>query len=765
MEGNVLLINLILWPFAAAIICYLSGWKRMPFGVNGSTETELDAKKRKDFRNILVIASLVIEVMLYVFAIISSEKQGYVLHIDKICGLGLNLSFSGFRVVYVGVALLMWSMTALFSREYFAHYRNRNRYYFFFLMTLGATLGVFMSGDLYTAFVFFEIMSFTSYTWVAHDEKPGAMRAAGTYLAVAVIGGLVMLMGIMMLYFKLGTLMINELCAAATVVFEKGEDTGYMFVAGICILFGFGAKAGMFPLHIWLPKAHPVAPAPASALLSGVLTKSGVYGVLVLCFEIFSGNKSWGILILVLGVITMFTGAVLAVFSIDLKRTLACSSMSQIGFILTGCATSVLLSHSPHISQTGSTTVGNANLISSVIYGSGETSLAAAGTVLYMVNHSLFKLVLFMCAGAIYMKLHKLDLNEIRGFGRGNKPLMVLFGIGALGIMGVPLFSGYISKTLIHEGIVEYAHELEGAAHTAIKAVEYLFLLSGGMTIGYMLKLFIAIFVEKPNPMKKSPAHKHARNDSSRDESAHEHHIDLNAKWKMSPLSTLALIIPAIIIVVCGVIPSLYIDHLSTYMSNMTHAPEIEHIAIFSLENLKGFAISLTIGLLVYLFIRKALMKEEDGVKIYVNRWPKALDLEELIYRPLLLKALPGLFAGLFKGLIRLTEIVWSGMLIIPEKSFKGLIKLTELFWMGIVSFGKAIGFVASSFGEAIIYSIKKLFFKDLQENKPNPLMERLYVKFDASDRALRIIEATISYSIIWLLLGLIGTILFLILY
>ena len=173
-------------------------------------------------------------------------------------------------MVYVGVALLMWSMTALFSREYFAHYRNRNRYYFFFLLTLGATLGVFMSGDLYTAFVFFEIMSFTSYTWVAHDEKPGAMKAAGTYLAVAVIGGLVMLMGIMMLYFKLGTVMINEICEAAIPVFESGEDTAYMFVAGICILFGFGAKAGMFPLHIWLPKAHPVAPAPASALLSGV---------------------------------------------------------------------------------------------------------------------------------------------------------------------------------------------------------------------------------------------------------------------------------------------------------------------------------------------------------------------------------------------------------------------------------------------------------------------------------------------------------------
>lgn len=746
MEGNILLISLILWPFASAVICYLAGWRRIPYGVPESTESESEAKARKEFRNILVIGSVFLEIVLYVLAILSLGKNGNTLHVDKICGLDINLYFGGFRTVYVGVALLMWSMTALFSREYFAHYRNRNRYYFFFLLTLGATLGVFMSGDLYTAFIFFEIMSFTSYTWVAHDEKPGAMKAAGTYLAVAVIGGLVMLMGIMMLYHKLGTLMISELreAAAACWLKAKGSDRTFIFVSGICILFGFGAKAGMFPLHIWLPKAHPVAPAPASALLSGILTKSGVYGVLILCFEIFSGNESWGVLMLVLGVITMFTGAVLAVFSVDLKRTLACSSMSQIGFILTGCAISVLLSETYYTTTDPSASDAIAIYLEFL---TEETALSAAGTVLYMVNHSLFKLVLFMCAGAIYMKLHKLDLNDIRGFGRGNKLLMVLFGVGALGIMGVPLFSGYISKTLIHEGIVEYAHELTGAAHTAVKIVEYLFLLSGGMTVGYMIKLFVAIFIEKP--VQKTEAHLAKGTNTSKEKQTekntheeHEHHAE-SGKWKISPLSAIALIIPACIIVVCGIIPSIYIDNLSVYMSDITHAPEIEHISIFSLENLKGFAISLTIGLLVYLFIRKALMKEESGRKIYVNRWPAKLDLEELIYRPLLLKALPGLFIGIFKGLIRFTEIIWNGL----------------------VKFGKGVGFVTSAFAESVIYSVRKIFFKNLQENKKSPLMEKLYARFDAGDRVLRIVEATISYSIIWLMLGLIGTILFLLFY
>ncbi len=722
MDGNIILLNLILWPMASAVICYLSGWKKTPYGSEGSTESETEMRVRKHFRDHLVIASIVLECVLYCMCIISASKAGSGLRIDGFCGLGIGFKFEGFRIIYVGVALLMWMMTALFSMEYFEHYRNRNRYYFFYLMTLGATLGVFMSEDLYTAFIFFEIMSFTSYTWVAHDEKPGAMKAAGTYLAVAVIGGLVMLMGLMLLYYCTGTLKIDELYPACHMILDNWNwgsgSPGMIYAAGICILFGFGAKAGMFPLHIWLPKAHPVAPAPASALLSGILTKSGVYGVLILCFEIFRGVKTWGIIMLVLGVLTMFIGAVLAVFSVDLKRTLACSSMSQIGFILTGCATSVFLNE--------------------------ENSLAAAGTVLYMVNHSIFKLVLFMCAGAVYMRLHKLDLNAIRGCGRKNPLLKVCFAAGALGIMGVPLFSGYISKTLIHEGIVEYMHELGGMAMVSIKAVEILFLLSGGMTIGYMIKLFIAIFVEKPS-----------------DEAVTE---KVGKRFKLT--SALALIVPSVIIVVCGSVPSLYIDKLSVFMSDITHAHKIEHISIFSLENLKGFVISLTLGLLVYLFIRKVLMKKENERKVYADCWPKVLDLEELIYRPALLKLLPGLFAGLFTRL-KMTEPL-SLFKKVPDlfaALFKALIRLTELIWNGTVKIGKVFGFIVSCFGESVIYSIKKLFFKELVEDKKNPILEKLYTRFDAGDRVLRIVEATISYSIIWLMLGLIGTLMFLIFY
>ncbi len=306
-----------------------------------------------------------------------------------IMGLGLRFQIDGFRRVYVLIIAFMWAMTLLLSPEYFAHHHNRNRYYFFNLLTLGATMGVFLAGDLYTAFVFFEIMSFTSFTWVIQEQTDGAIRAANTYLAVAVIGGLVALMGLFLLQTKLGTTELSRLYDAAAACQSKGV----LYAAGGCILFGFGAKAGMFPLHIWLPKAHPVAPAPASALLSGVLTKSGIWGILAISCNVFRHDPAWGALILCLGCVTMFLGALLALFSIDLKRTLACSSMSQIGFILVG--------------------VGMMGLLGE------ENALAARGTLLHMVNHSLFKLDLFLCAGVVYLNLHKLDLNEIRGFGRG----------------------------------------------------------------------------------------------------------------------------------------------------------------------------------------------------------------------------------------------------------------------------------------------------------------------------------------------------------
>ena len=252
---------------------------------------------------------------------------------------GIHFTLNGFRCIYGLVVSFMWFVSALLTPQYFRGHHHLRRYHFFFLLCLSFTMGVFLSADLYTTFLFFELMSLSSYAWVVQEESPDALDAGKTYLTIAVLGGLVTLMGLFLLYRLTGTLVIADLpgpCAGVT-------DRSQLWAAALCIFFGFAAKAGVFPLHIWLPKAHPVAPAPASALLSGVLTKAGIFGALIITADLLPGEHRWGVLLLALGAVTMVLGAVIAVFSNNLKYILACSSLSQIGFILVGTAALALL--------------------------------------------------------------------------------------------------------------------------------------------------------------------------------------------------------------------------------------------------------------------------------------------------------------------------------------------------------------------------------------------------------------------------------------
>ena len=600
----------------------------------------LVGRRSKRARDGFVIAAGFAELALALAAALRPASAS----LPMLCDLGLRLEMDGFRRVYCVVLAFMWAVTLLFSPDYFAHHHHRNRYYFFQLLTLGATMGVFLAADLFTAFVFFEIMSFTSFTWVIQEQTPGAIRAAKTYLAVAVIGGLVALMGLFLLWRSFGTLEIAALYPAA----ETAGRQPVFYTAGACILFGFGAKAGMFPVHIWLPKAHPVAPAPASALLSGALTKSGIWGILAVSCNLFRGDPAWGTVILALGAVTMLLGAVLALFSVDLKRTLACSSMSQIGFILTGVGMMCLLGE--------------------------ENALAARGTVLHMLNHSVFKLVLFLCAGAVFRNLHALNLNEIRGFGRKKPLLLAAFLLGALGIGGIPLLNGYVSKTLLHEAIVE------GTVHygAALKAVEWVFLFSGGLTLAYMTKLFVAVFVEKHPTRQKE--------------------FDARKDWISRP-AALALGLSALVIPVLGFSADVTMNGIADLAVDFLRGGPLHHaVRYLSWENLKGAAISVGIGAAVYLGVVRTWMRREGA---YVNRWPEKLDLEELLYRPLLLRWLPGVFGRLcaFFGENRLTAPLAGSVMGLLGRlaGWFGENRLTGRLAAGAANLG---GWVSRLFGE-----------------------------------------------------------------
>ena len=615
---DILICAMVFFPIAAALLSFLVG------------------RKTKSGRDFLVWAVVGIEFLLSLLLFFKGAHTEQVLvTVPGICGFGLNFTVDGFRSIYAVIAALMWLVTSLLSPEYFAHYRNRNRYYLFLLVTLGATEAVFLSADLYTTFVFFEIMSLCSYVWVAQDEKTGSLRAGGTYLAVAVIGGMVLLMGIFLLYHQTGTLMISEISAAAVGV--------NLWHAALCMFVGFAGKAGAYPIHIWLPKAHPVAPAPASALLSGILTKTGIFGILVISCKMLLHDVRWGAFVLLIGVITMFLGALLALFSVNFKRTLACSSVSQIGFILVGVGMLVLLGE--------------------------EKTLAVRGTFLHMVNHSLFKLILFLVAAVVYQNTHKLDLNDIRGFGRKKPGLCFCYLMGALGIGGIPGWSGYVSKTLLHEGIVEYIHAVEGghfheALFTAgqMKTVEWIFLISGGLTVAYMCKLFVAVFLEE-----------------NRDPAIQKKYDAQKPYWK--PVGAAALTATACVIPVLGMLPGLTMDRLADVAQGFLGVHEHGHaVHYFAWVNLKGSVTSIAIGTVLYLTVVRRWMLVKGT---YVNRWPEWLDLEEKLYRPLLLKVLPGVFGWICGVLDQLMDVV----AVILPKVGAGVAGVLNILTDGLVVF------------------------------------------------------------------------------
>jgi len=505
-------------------------------------------------------------------------------------------------------------------------------------------------------------------------------------------------------YDVTGTLVISELRE----VCRANAGNKELVAAGMCIFWGFAAKAGAVPLHIWLPKAHPVAPAPASALLSGMLTKVGIFGVLVVSTQIFYGDPKWGSFVLIVGALTMFIGALLAVFSIDMKRTLACSSVSQIGFILIGVSMQCMLGE--------------------------ENALAVRGTLLYMVNHSLFKLVLFLVAGVVFMNIHALDFNVIKGFGRKKPLLKFIYLCAGLGIAGIPLFSGYVSKTLVHEAMVEYMELLhEGEAIPVlfsaggIKAFEWLFLLSGGMTLAYMTKLFFVVFVEK-----------------NADEELQKKYDE--KKKYMNLGNSVLLTSAASLFIIFGVFANQVFDKIADMGQAFMGLDGFEEkISYFSLTNLKGSAVSIIIGILLYILVIRTVFRKKDGT--YINLWPDWLDLENLVYRPLLNVIVNYVFMFVSRVCDKFMDSLVMGLRKTIYRDSPIPVELTE---------GNSVTHAAGS----LFDGVKSIFKKE--EVEPDKTYKHKFAMiFERINEDSIIIIRSLSFGLIFFCVGLVLTLIY----
>ncbi len=533
-------------------------------------------------------------------------------------GMGISFAKNSFGLFYACLCSSAWLVSTIISQDYpSAINKGCNRYFGSLIVALSATLGIFYAADLLTLFIFFEIMSLSSFLWVIQIGDKTSIEAGKNYLTYGVTGGLFILMGLFMLYSLTGDLVIENLAESI----KTQQDNPLTLIASIMMLIGFGAKACVFTLHDWAPRAYRAAPAPLTALLSGMLSKTGVYGILIITVKLMSYSQSWAYFLLTLSVLNMIVGGALAFMSGNLKRTVAYSSVSQIGFILWGVALTNLL--------------GDHN------------TYAAYGTVFHMINHSLIKLLLFNCTGVIYKNTATYDLNKLKGYGRGKPWLMAVFGVGAVSLMGIPFFSGYVSKTLLHEAVVELMH-IEGTNTLLLTAYEWMFLLAGGLTFAYMLKIFICLFIEKGE--------------------------DENTSYT-TPLSKVALTSVAIPLLLLGATPNLIFAAIGEYTAPFMNAHATGEIHYFSWVNLQGSLISIAIGLIFYFVVaRKTVLTATDGYKDYNT----AKFNTERIYKPIISVAY-----FILSLIFRIVDISLDLLIVVVNRLFYKSVKIPKSFFEG----------------------------------------------------------------------------------
>lgn len=371
--------------------------------------------------------------------------------------LPIFLKLDGLSRFFLGLVAVTWVLTAFYAFAYMGHEQEEPRFYAFFLITQGVLSCLTMAGSLVTFYLFYEAMTLVTVPLVLHTRTREAIAAAIKYLVYSVFGASVALLGIFYLSHACETLSFLP-GGSLRAEWLSGSANTLRWIAFGMIL-GFGTKAGMFPLHGWLPTAHPVAPAPASAVLSGVITKMGVLGVIRVvyyCIGVEPLQGTWvQIAWMILALITVFMGSMLALKENVFKKRLAYSSVSQVSYILFALST---------MDKTG-----------------------FQGALLHVLFHSAIKITLFMTAGAVICLTGLTQVSDLRGIGKRMPLLMCLFTVVSLGLIGIPPTGGFVSKWYIATGAMNLpnAFAFIGPAVLLVSAI---------LTAAYLLTITIQGF-------------------------------------------------------------------------------------------------------------------------------------------------------------------------------------------------------------------------------------------------------------------------------
>lgn len=415
-------------------------------------------------------------------------------------------------LLFCGLGLL----AAIYSVKYMEVDTGLDKYYSLLLTLVAGLVGVSFSRDFFNLYVFWEMMCISSYTLVTFRKYRWEPVEAGfKYLIMSTIGSLFALYGISILYGLTGTLNFGAISSMIPLLRERaGLLTFYLIIA--MLVSGFGVTAAVVPLHTWLPDAHPAAPSPISAMLSGVVIKAGVYAISRSLFTIFSPlSFDYGTLLMILGVLTMTIANLGALMQRDIKRLLAFSSIVNIGYILSGLgigayALTTYYASFPQIA------------ISAAILG-------VMGALFHLFNHAIGKGLLFLGSGCFVHELETRDISRMEGVGRRMIWSGVSFSLGLLALAGIPPLSGFWSKLFII--LAGFSVPESGL----MKVVSIAIVINSIFAASYYLWLIQRIMLKKPSEKVGQASEAH-------------------------PLMVLPLLILAIVLVVVGLWPGMIIQ-------------------------------------------------------------------------------------------------------------------------------------------------------------------------------------------------------------
>ena len=423
--------------------------------------------KKEMKRNRFIFWSLLLNLGVAICVCFNGELSLNLIQFTDSLSLSLHVDF--IARLFILLINFIFFMAITYSFEYMKHEHNVNRFFMFFCFTLAALNILCLADNLFTMYLAYELMTLMSFPLVMHEGTEAAIKAGFKYLGYSVFGAGLGLLGIFFIAQYADTLTFAYGGILDMVKVSGNENLLYTIY--LLMMIGFGGKAGMFPLHAWLPTAHPIAPSGASAVLSGLITKAGVLAIIrttlyVFGIEFLSGSFAQNIL-LVLTIFTIFMGSMLAYKEKVLKKRLAYSTISQVSYALFA------------------------------IFVMSELSFK--GAILQIVYHALAKDILFLCAGAIIFNTVLKRVDELKAIGKKMPYTLILFTLASLSLIGIPPLGGFISKWYIAIGATDTVIGIIGIAILMVSA-----LLTAGYTLDIVINGFIAgsDFNYKKNKLK-----------------------------------------------------------------------------------------------------------------------------------------------------------------------------------------------------------------------------------------------------------------------